>query len=191
MAPVHVAAASHGTCLTKKATLISRVRFGVAALVTIVASTAAAGFSSTTTFRASYDGTFTVVAGALAFTGTGAGTHLGSGTVDGSSILVPKAPTAACQLPRLAFDLQNDSVTLTSANGDSLFFANSGTDCFDPVTGIIVADATYRIVGGTGRFEGASGSGTVTTVATCANPQCTSGTFQDLDFDGTITIAER
>jgi len=55
--------------------------------------------------------------------------------------------------------------TLTAANGDSLTFSESGTVCEVGATGIGVPhsfNGTYTITGGTGRFVGAGGTGTIT-----------------------------
>jgi hypothetical protein len=49
--------------------------------------------------------------------------------------------------------------TLTAANGDQLFLTNSGRNSGGPVGGLVSIDAQFVIVGGTGRFAGATGSG--------------------------------
>ena len=77
-------------------------------------------------------------------TASGTATHLGRWTVSGNVTYTP----------------DNDGVlhssvagTLIAANGDKLFFDINGI--LDPVAGI--DQGTFRFVGGTGRFEGASG----------------------------------
>jgi hypothetical protein len=67
------------------------------------------------------------------------------------------------------------STTMTAADGDQLFFEIEGTEGADGFSG------TYTITGGTGRFEGATGSGSNTATS---NPD---GTFT-MVFDGTICI---
>jgi hypothetical protein len=49
--------------------------------------------------------------------------------------------------------------TLTAANGDQLSLTNSGRNGGAPVGGLVSIDAQFVIVGGTGRFAGATGSG--------------------------------
>jgi hypothetical protein len=67
------------------------------------------------------------------------------------------------------------STTMTAADGDLLFLDIEGTEGADGFSG------TYTITGGTGRFEGATGSGSNTATS---NPD---GTFTVV-FDGTICI---
>jgi hypothetical protein len=81
--------------------------------------------------------------GALA-TGSGTATHLGQWTVSGTVTYTP----------------DNDGVlhsggeaAITAANGDKLVIQIDGI--LDPVAG--VDQGVFRFVGGTGRFEGASG----------------------------------
>jgi len=78
-------------------------------------------------------------------TGSGTATHLGQWTVSG----------------KVAYTPDNDGVlrssgdaTLTAANGDKLYFKIDGI--LDPVAG--VDQGHFYFVGGTGRFEGATGS---------------------------------
>lgn len=54
-------------------------------------------------------------------------------------------------------------MTLVAANGDEVNVAYTGTAPFPaPGTEIIVADIDFEILGGTGRFEGATGRGDMT-----------------------------
>ena len=42
---------------------------------------------------------------------------------------------------------------------DQLFLAlSSGTDCFNPIAGVSTGQVTFKVIGGTGRFEGATGT---------------------------------
>lgn len=163
-----------------------RAAIALAAALAVLLAPGAVAADGATRFQASYDGTFEVAGAVLTFEGTGRATGLGRSTVEGASVLLPTLPTADCPLPKVALALVLDEVTLTAASGDRLRFRNAGTDCLDPATGEIVADATYTVLGGTGRFEGATGRGTVTVVAQCASQLCTGGTFRDLTFDGTL-----
>jgi hypothetical protein len=78
-------------------------------------------------------------------TGSGTATHLGQWTVNGT----------------VTYTLGSDGVlrssglnTLTTSNGDKLHFQIDGI--LDPVAG--VDQGVFTFVGGTGRFEGATGS---------------------------------
>ena len=52
--------------------------------------------------------------------------------------------------------------TITSANGDQIFLSGNGTSC--PASPAVFQDTvTFAVTGGTGRFAGASGSGTLHT----------------------------
>lgn len=170
---------------------IARAASAIALVAALLAASSGAPAGASTggeqPFRASFDGTFEVAGPLLTFTGTGTATGLGASTVDGTSVVAPAAPTPACPLPKVTLALVFDRVTLTAASGDRIVFRNSGTDCLDPATGVIVADATYEILGGTGRFAGAGGTGTVTVTARCADGSCRHGTFHDLRFDGSLT----
>ena len=81
--------------------------------------------------------------GAVA-TGSGTATHLGQWTVTGN----PKYTLDSNGVLRSSGD-----ATITAANGDKLQIQIDGT--LDPVAG--VDQGVFHIVGGTGRFEGASG----------------------------------
>lgn len=55
--------------------------------------------------------------------------------------------------------------TLTAANGDAVYLTMTGTVCEVGATGLNVPhtfSGTYTITGGTGRFDNATGSGSVT-----------------------------
>jgi hypothetical protein len=110
-------------------------------------------------FMGIFEGTFAInpVTLHLHFEGDGLASHLGDSAIVGDSQLAPDGP--GC------FVIVADAVTLTAANGDQLFLTNVGEDCFDD-TGHIVGSATFTVTGGTGRFAGASGTGTTQVVAT-------------------------
>ncbi len=93
------------------------------------------------------------------FTGTGRSAPGGKGTLESTGTI-----TWTSTLPPITFDYSASSTT-TAANGDQLFSTEVGTGTFDP-DGNFVIDVTSTITGGTGRFEGASGSstGTITNV---------------------------
>src|SRR5262249_36581759 len=73
----------------------------------------------------------------------------------------------------LCSDIITDTVTLTAANGDELWLTNSGEDCLDPSAPprlFIRGSGTFVVTGGTGRFWGATGSGTFAVVAEVLGP---------------------
>lgn len=80
------------------------------------------------------------------FTGFGQATHLGKYTEVGNVQLAPSGTEGVLAV--------NGWAHYTASNGDELFAIITGT--LDLTTGVILATATY--VGGTGRFEDASGS---------------------------------
>lgn len=110
-------------------------------------------------FKGIFEGTFAINPATLQlkFAGDGPASHLGESAIAGDSQLVPSGP--GC------FQIVTDTVTLTAANGDQLVLTNSGEDCFDE-TGHIIGVATFTVTGGTGRFDGATGTGTTEVVAT-------------------------
>jgi hypothetical protein len=166
----------------------------VAALVLSVFASSLA-IADTAPFHASYQGTFQLAFGTgpggtnvLAFSGTSGTsmpTVLGPSTITGKSFLEPTSPCSK---------IVADSVTLTAANGDTVSVQNTGQDCVDK--GRITGSGTYTITGGSGRFMGASGTGTFSVSAqitsfsgTPGTPGSTaSGTFNPLTFDGTISV---
>ena len=95
--------------------------------------------------------------------------HLGRtiGSVEETATLTQNGP------------LITNTATYTAANGDQLFVAFSGTGTF-PVDGVISFSGTETVTGGTGRFDGATGSlhraGTVA-IATQTGEFATSGSL--------------
>ena len=150
--------------------------------VLLAAQSMHASSAQSVPFEATYQGTFTIAEPLLTFNGEGTATHLGSSTVTGTSLLVPDAVNPLC------FNIVQDTVTLRAANGDELHLVNEGQDCLDPVTGTITGTATTTVVGGTGRFGGATGSGTARVEAQVlgSTPDGVMGTFV-LRFEGEIT----
>ena len=78
-------------------------------------------------------------------TGSGTATHLGQWTVNGTVKYTPDENGVLHS---------SGEAALTAANGDKLQFQIDGI--LDPVAA--VDQGVFRFVGGTGRFEGASGS---------------------------------
>jgi len=96
----------------------------------------------------------------LAQTGAGTATHLGSMTKDALVLLTFVSPTCATFV---------EYTTFGAANGDTLTMVQTGTACFGTPTSAS-ATASYTVTGGTGRFVGATGSGTASTNVTAIAP---------------------
>ena len=61
-----------------------------------------------------------------------------------------------------AAEIDGGEMTLTAANGDRVFIEYTGTAPPPNAAGIIVVDVEFVIIGGDGRFDGASGGGDMT-----------------------------
>jgi len=143
-------------------------------------------------FQASFHGQFQITFGGCAngdnllrFAGTGIATTAGLSSIDGVSCLRPEAANPLCST------IDDTTVTVTAANGDVFGFNNQAEDCLSfTAAGVFINGAgTYQILPGTGRFEAASGSGSVHTTAQVLVLTATgaSGTFDPLTFVGTIS----
>ncbi|MGE0823112.1 MAG: hypothetical protein AB7G75_09015 [Candidatus Binatia bacterium] len=89
--------------------------------------------------------------------------NLGKRTVQAVSEAVPTGSTQACPGGVLIIDAQNrigfGTSTVTWPNGDQLYIQIvTSTQCFD-IAGGFTNTETVRVVGGTGKFAGASGTG--------------------------------
>jgi hypothetical protein len=137
-----------------------------AALTVALAATARPAAAVTVPSRASFSGSFVVVDRVcpngddhLHFTGAGIATHGGASTVAGDTCLHPKPANPA----RLIID--TDATTFTVADRSAIRLVGSGEDCLNHATGQITGSGTCSITGGTGRFDGAGGSGEVSLAA--------------------------
>ena len=88
--------------------------------------------------------------------GEGQATHLGRFTLTSTTI----TPDSCTFFPN--FDVYDDSVILTAANGDQLFGTVIGTatlvDFTDPTRIRVVGETIITITGGTGRFANSTGT---------------------------------
>jgi hypothetical protein len=138
---------------------------GAAKVVLLLAGAVAAGLAALTPAKAGDAGVpFTArLSGAAAYTspttvrfsGQGVATHMGR--VADSGVAVFGAPGGSC--PGGVPGFPNDHTeTLTAANGDTLVIRMTNVAC---PTGPSSFHGTgpWTVVGGTGRFEGATGSG--------------------------------
>jgi hypothetical protein len=65
--------------------------------------------------------------------------------------------------------------TYTAANGDEVLTSATLTICPTSTPGVFQSSGTFTVIGGTGRFEGASGSGAIHALVTFTSQ--TSGIF--------------
>lgn len=110
----------------------------------------------------------------LEIPGEGTATHMGN-TIMFSNSLVYLGPPPFVQTGDMLF---------TAANGATLIGLFEGTGSPDPDNPQgVVFTGEYTITGGTGRFEGYTGSGTYYGAAVTGNPTG----LGELHFDGTLT----
>ena len=94
------------------------------------------------------------------------GTHLGRSTSSGVgaiTLYIAEQCTTPSGGPGTPFE-SYQAVTIVAANGDQLTANSNVSGCGDGVT-VAEPVGTYTITGGTGRFEGATGTGIVAAVA--------------------------
>lgn len=137
-----------------------------------ISGTAATDRDPVTPFKATYTTNpqvVSVIGGVitLSITGEGKATHLGKSTWYADSWVDTN------QFPFL----QTGDMNFTAANGDQLFGNFSGIAIPD-ANGKINFQGTYDITSGTGKFEGATGSGNYSGWAL--------GNAGHLEFDGTL-----
>jgi hypothetical protein len=129
------------------------------ALVTIGVGASSATAEITLPFKGSYSGAvqFTGPSTAL-FTGSGISSHLGRGANEGNVTITGfiTDPNIGC-----VGGIVNTNVeVLTAANGDSLTVTSHDVGC--PIgPGLYHGTGDWTVTGGTGRFSGATGQGTL------------------------------
>ena len=141
-------------------------------LVAIALATGAALAAPALPFKSSGSGTetslspagcqFTATGCTVQTTGTATSSHLGTGPYTSTLTIKWAAATPNGQGGFCA--PATGSSTLTAANGATLTFSQTGTVCEVGKSSPNVAHTftgTYTITGGTGRFAGATGSGTI------------------------------
>jgi hypothetical protein len=118
--------------------------------------------------------TLDLITGAATTTSSGDLAHVGAYTGQSTEQFIPGAP------PTFSFV---GTVTLTAANGDKLFATFTGSGAFTSAT-TQTSTNTFTITGGTGRFDGASGT---LTEAISGTIESVSGTTQTSDETSTIS----
>jgi len=110
----------------------------------------------TKVYNLDYEGSFSFEFSTLTlfFQGDGRNPHVGNSDVDGATVLGPISP--------VCFELLEDSVTITAADGSTIDLESSGIECLDFSTGAprIVGQGLTTITGGSGRFNHLDGDGT-------------------------------
>jgi hypothetical protein len=150
-------------------TATTRLLRCVCLLVTVVAaSVGGAAVASAQTFG-------------FGFSGGAQGSHTGVGSFVGTGGVAGVPPQ--CGFGTTS-EVQNQ--ILTAANGDTVNEAMTGTNC-QRSDGSYIFNATYTISGGTGRFAGATGSGTLVSIADFLNGLSNPGTYS-FSQRGTITL---
>jgi hypothetical protein len=106
-------------------------------------------------FKGSYSGTAAFTSPTtITFSGTGIATHLGSGANEGHVVLT--GPDSSC--PGGIANVNYE--TLRAANGETLLLTSYDVAC--PISpGALHGTSHWVVTGGTGRFSGASGQGTI------------------------------
>lgn len=131
--------------------------------------------------RSTFDGRCSVPSLFIEFgKGTGEMTHGGRSEVTWSHCT---RTTAAHEIT-----FRDGTMTMVTANGDVLTFSY-GIGSVTPVNGVVAIDAPFAITGGTGRFEGASGAGTLHGEAPGRPQDLLAGMPFEAEMTGTIRYA--
>ncbi len=134
-------------------------------------------------FSATYSGTYsaTVVPPHVIITDTGGkghATHLGTFELTNRILVnLVRGPVEGCPVPGTT---ELFTATLTGANGDAIVLEGTGHGCQTSPTTVSVVDIV-EVTGGTGRFDGATGSITVRTAVDQAARSAV------IEFDGVIS----
>jgi hypothetical protein len=139
----------------------------VGLLVALIAVPGQASAGSLVPFRATVSSTNTVapcppnapvLSICIALAGSGHATHMGK-VQDSGLAIVNLASNCG---PGCFTD--SSRLTLTAANGDQITLESTGKNSATPDPTIRSRTGPYVVTGGTGRFSGASGSGTASTI---------------------------
>ncbi len=148
------------------------IAVAVAALCAVLVAVPQQAAASLVPFRATVAETFTAgpcsPTPSLCVTNTGSGqaTHLGNIRESTVTVLdLASGPGPGCATDGHA---ETRMTTLFAANGDQITLAATGYSCPTGPTTLTAVD-TYVVTGGTGRFSGASGGGTITGAIDLAN----------------------
>ncbi len=143
------------------------------ALVIVLSAAPAAFAAHPVPFNGSGTGTFSATTTAVTVTGTGHFEHLGLTTVSATGVVT--GVTSCGGFTSVEQDAYN------AANGDALTLEVSNVYCAASGSGTYQVTGSFTIVGGTGRFADATGSGTISGTAVFLTP--TTGTFSETATD--------
>lgn len=161
----------------RKIMTLAGLALAVAALMPTSALAEAGGTDRPVAISVSATTVFNQTTLAVSYQGTDLGSHIGLSTLEGTGQLIPTGPGT--------FSYSDSGVT-TTANGDELFVSQTGTVTTTPDGSEI--DAVLTFTGGTGRFEGASGTATGTIHNVLQSSTGTESTFKtDASLAGTIS----
>jgi hypothetical protein len=171
----------YGVNGTRKETIVGHTIRGIIASFAIVAMLVSTGLMpASAAEQVKFKGHFS---GSLAFDGvsfiqlTGAGNASKLGRSTNSSAVSIVGPAASCPG---GFAIHGEE-TVTGANGDQITWTIDDDACPTDTPNVYRISATYTVTGGTGRFAGATGQGTIECLGDFAN-----GTF-DFTVTGTIS----
>jgi hypothetical protein len=140
----------------------------ILAVVLVLGMSPAVFAVSPVPFEGSGSGTFSdTSSNTVALTGSGHYTHLGLTTITATSTITG---TSAC-----GGFTATEQDTYAGANGDAVYLTVHEVFCSTSASNVFLLSGTFTVTGGTGRFEGASGSGTIQATATFL--AATSGSF--------------
>jgi hypothetical protein len=120
------------------------------------------------------------------FTGTCKGDHIGAGativdTPGGGTALGTDSSNVPCIL-------QTSSETLTTHDGSTITLKTDGITCDSVSAGRSIRPTGYQITGGTGRFAGATGAGSL--VVSLAGATFNNSSHFLIHIDGNIQLPE-
>lgn len=141
-------------------------KLGILVMVLVVAMMsipAASAKSSSRPFKGSASGVVTFPMGTECENYGGANVRTDSDAIGRASHMGRTIVDGQHCTPEPGVDTIEGTMTLIAANGDKVFLEYAGVNGPpDPVTWILVSEVSFFITGGTGRFEGAEGSGDMT-----------------------------
>jgi hypothetical protein len=144
--------------------------FAIAVMIVSVGLSSASA-AGQVPFKAHFAGSLAYDGGAnIQLTGAGSASKLGNGTNSSAITIVGPASCAG------GFAVHG-AETLTAADGEQLTWTVDDQACPTATPGIYEISAPYTVTGGTGRFAGATGGGTI---------ECL-GNFGNHTFDFTVT----
>ena len=148
----------------------------ILAAVMILSAAPAAFAAHPVPFNGNGSGTFTMTPTGVSVTGTGHFEHLGLTTISATGAITGVTTCGGFSA--------TEQDAYTAANGDAVTLQVSNVYCATSGPNVFQVTGSFTVVGGTGRFADATGSGTISGTAVFLTP--TSGTFSETTT-GTIS----